>query len=114
MHHTLLSAEHAVGEVRPMTRALDVTAARELAVDVSVTAVTGTAPSMTLYIERQADDGAWFPIWTSTVITAPGQVSASIGPGLAVAAALGKTVRLRWTIAGAGASFTFSGGLQAV
>ena len=82
-----------------------------LAVDVSVTAVSGTTPSMLLYIERQGADGNWYPIWTSSAITAVGLTSTSIGSGMTIPAALGSTIRLRWAITGTTPSFTLTASL---
>ena len=87
---------------------IQINAVEYLAVDVSVTAVSGTTPSMLLYVERQGADGNWYPIWTSSAITAIGLTSTSIGSGLATPAALGSTIRLRWAITGTTPSFTFS------
>jgi hypothetical protein len=86
---------------------------QELAVDVNVTAVTGTNPSMTLSIQRKGADGVYYPIWTSSAITAPGVTSVSIGPGLAQAASIGDIVLLVWTITGTTPSFTFSASIIA-
>lgn len=79
-----------------------------LAVDVSVTAVSGTSPTLTLFLERQGLDGIWYAIWSPTAITAAGVASTSVGHGLATAQSITGTIRLRWVIGGTTPSFTFS------
>jgi hypothetical protein len=79
-----------------------------LAVDINVTAVSGTTPSMTLYVERQGADGNWYPIWTSSAITATGQTTTSVGPGCATTAVVTSILRFRAAITGTTPSFTMS------
>lgn len=79
-----------------------------LAVDVDVTAVSGTSASMSLFIERLGTDGHWYPIWSPTAITAAGVTSTSVGPGCATAAVVTSTIRFRWAVTGTTPSFTFS------
>lgn len=81
----------------------------ELSVDVNVSAVAGTnTPSMTLYVDRLGADGVWYPIYTSSAVTAAAVVSTSLGRGAATNATFGATARLRWVITGTTPSFTFS------
>jgi hypothetical protein len=87
----------------PVPRAI-----QALAVDVNVTAASGTSPSLTLILERLAADGNWYEIWSPTAITAAGAASTSIGPGCATAQVYTQTIRLRWLISGTSPSFTFS------
>lgn len=79
-----------------------------IAVDVNVSTVSGSTPSMTLYLERLGADGVWYEAWSSSAITAAGQTSTSIGPGCATAQVLTGSIRLRWAITGTSPSFTFS------
>lgn len=79
-----------------------------LAVDVSVTAVTGTTPTLNLFLERQGLDGVWYSVWAPTQITAAGTTSTSVGHGLATNAAITGLIRLRWVIGGTTPSFTLS------
>lgn len=79
-----------------------------LFVGVNVTAVSGSTPSMTLTLETLGLDGVWYPVWTSSAITAAGKVTASIGPGLATAQSFADQVRLSWAITGTTPSFTFT------
>lgn len=85
----------------------------QLAVDVNVTAVSGTTPSMTLSVQRKGADGVYYPLWTSAAITAVGVTSTDIGPGLTVAKSIAGLVRLVWTITGTTPSFTFSASIIA-
>ncbi len=90
------------------TAFLNVSSFRELAVDINVTAVSGTVPSCTFKVDRLGADGIWYNVWTSAAITAAGTASTSVGPGLATSASFGDVVRLTWTISGTTPSFTFS------
>ena len=87
----------------PVPRAI-----QALAVDVNVSAASGTSPSLTLILERLAADGNWYQIWSPTAITAAGTASTSVGPGCATAQVFTQTIRLRWVISGTSPSFTFS------
>lgn len=82
--------------------------AQSLAVDVNVSAVSGTTPSLSLFLERQGADGVWYAIWSPAAITAVGAVSTSIGPGCVIAEVPTGTGRLRWTISGTTPVVTFS------
>ncbi len=79
-----------------------------LAVDVNVTAASGTSPTLALFVDRLGADGNWYPIWSPTALTAAGQLSTSIGPGCAVAEVPTNNIRLRWVLGGTSPSFTFS------
>lgn len=85
----------------------------QLAFDFNVTAVTGTTPSMLVFIDRKGADGAYYPIYTSAAVTATGVTSVSIGPGLPNNAAIGNTIRMRWTLTGTTPSFTFTASILA-
>ncbi len=82
-----------------------------LVVDVNVTAVAGTTPSMTLVLERRDAFGNYVAMWTSAAITTTGLTSVIVGPFPAatgiVTALLTDQARLRVSaISGAGATFT--------
>lgn len=86
---------------------LDVSLCRRIALDINVTARSGT-PSIQFFIERKSADGSYTILYSSsTVSTSTAQVSRSIGPRCSTKESLGSTVRLRWTVTGSG-SFTFS------
>lgn len=80
----------------------------ELAVDINISAVSGTTPSIQFFVDRKGGDGVYYQIYNSTSLTTTGVVSTSVGAGCATAQAFGTTARLRWTIAGTSPSFTFS------
>ncbi len=84
-----------------------------LAVDVNVTAVGGTSPTLALFLERQGADGIWYSIWAPAAVTAAGAVSTSVGPGCATPASLTGMLRLRWQLGGTTPSFTFSASVVA-
>lgn len=77
-----------------------------VAVLLSVTAVTGTSPTLTCIVEDSADGTTWFPVKTASAITAVGSYRiVVVGP------ADGPTqprLRLRWTTGGTSPNFTFS------
>ncbi len=83
------------------------------AVDVNVTAASGTSPTLAFFLERQGADGVWYPVWSPAAVTAPGQLSTSVGPGCATAEVLTGSIRLRWTVGGTTPSFTFSASVVA-
>lgn len=81
----------------------------QLAVDVDVTALSGTSPTLTIFVERQGADGNWYPIYSPSAINATGLTSTSIGPGLTTPALVTSTVRFRWVIGGSATpTVTFS------
>ena len=87
---------------------------KELLVGISVTAVSGTNPSITPRLESIGADGAWYPLWTaSAAMTGGGTVLTSVGLGEATNEALGETVRIAWAFAGTSTPIvTFSGSVQ--
>jgi hypothetical protein len=85
----------------------------ELAVDVNITVITGTSPTLTLFVDRKGADGIYYQVWASAQITTSTQaVSTSIGPGCVQAHSFGATVRLRWAIGGTSPSYTMSQSIQ--
>ena len=80
----------------------------ELAVDVNVTAKSGTSPTLVLSIERKGADGAYYQIWASSSITNTGKQSTSIGTGMTTAQSFGSLCRLVWTIGGTTPSWTLT------
>lgn len=90
------------------TNPLQINAFGALAVDVAVTALSGTSPSIAFFLERQGADGNWYAIWAPTALTAVGTASTSVGPSCSTAEVLTNTLRLRWVLSGTNPSFTFS------
>jgi hypothetical protein len=83
----------------------------ELTVDVNITSVSGTSPTLQMFVDRKGADGVYYPIWQSMTISAATAVSTTIGAGMSIAQGFGALVRLRWVIGGTSASITFSGSL---
>lgn len=79
-----------------------------VAIDVNVTAVSGTTPSLALVVDRLGSDGIYYQIHAFAAITAAGKASVNLGPGATVNAIPGNAIRLRWTVTGTTPSFTFS------
>lgn len=102
----LVSADLAVGQYH------------ELQIDFNLTSITGgTSPSFNVTTKRKGADGIYYPIDTPTPITAVGNISRSIGAGLATPASLGGTIQVSVVVTGAptGAAWTLSvQGKQAV
>ena len=90
------------------TAALEVGPLTTLAVDVNVSAASGTTPTLDLYVDRLGADGIWYQIWHGTQVTGAGQTSTSIGPSCATNNVVTSTVRFRWVVGGTTPSFTFS------
>lgn len=93
---------------------LDVSRCRRIAIDINVTAVSGTAPFLQFFIDRKGVDGVYYPIWTSSLIGSTSTISKTLGAFATVHEALGAVVRLRWTITGTTPSFTFSVSVQGI
>ena len=83
----------------------------ELTIDVNVTGVSGTSPTLQVFVDRKGADGVYYPIWQCVTITAATMVSTTIGAGMSIAQGFGSLVRLRWIIGGTSASVTFSGSI---
>jgi|GEM_PF-2952967 len=72
--------------------------------DINVSAITG---SVTFTYSRKGHDGNYFQVWSGTLGNT-GSLSANIGHGLEVNKEPGMIGQLSWTLAGSGASVTFS------
>jgi hypothetical protein len=83
----------------------------QISVDVNITVITGTTPTLVLSVERKGVDGIYYPLWLSSSVTTVSMVSTSIGSGCVIAQSLGTTIRLRWVITGTTPSFTLSASL---
>ena len=88
--------------------------AKHVVVDLRVSAVSGTSPSLTPRLERLGSDGNWYTIWTGTAMTAVGNQSANIGPGLTTAVLPVGQVRLAWTVTGTTPSLTLAASIQGI
>jgi hypothetical protein len=82
-------------------------------IGVNVTALTGLLPVLTVIIEGQDEaSGQWYPLLTSVDIIAAGFTRLTVYPGVtpvlnqAVSNVLPATWRIRYTVAGTGASVT--------
>jgi hypothetical protein len=93
---------------------LAVLTCRRIAVDVNITAVSGTSPTIQFFIDRKDIFGNYYNIWQSSTFSAAGQASTTIGAFAAINQALGATVKLRWTVAGTSPSFTFSASIVGI
>lgn len=81
----------------------------ELAVDINLTVKAGTSPTIQFFIDRIGADTVAYNTWSSSVVSAVGQVSTSIGSGFSTAQSFGSTIQLRWIIGGSATpSWTFS------
>jgi hypothetical protein len=87
---------------------LDVSKCAQIAVDINISAISGTTPTIQFFVDRKDANGLYFNLWQSNVVSATGQASASIGPFMTMAQSLGSTVKLRYTITGTTPSATFS------
>ena len=105
---TVLTVASAAITVSTTSASLNVGSLVELAIDVNISAITGTSPTYQLIIDRQGADGVWYPIYTGTSITAVGVVSLNVGRSLPTNVAFGSTIRLREVVGGTTPSVTRS------
>lgn len=71
-----------------------------LEIDVNVTSITGTTPTIQYIYERKGTDGQYYPVWTSASINTTGKTSANPGVGCNPNASVGLSGRLRWVVGG--------------
>jgi hypothetical protein len=105
---TVLNLASAAHTVSGDAGDLDVSKYRRIAVDINITAVSGTSPTIQFFVDRKDANGIYYNLWTDSSVNATGQRSVTIGPFATITQSLGSTVKLRWTIAGTSPSFTFS------
>lgn len=79
---------------------------------INVTAVSGTAPTLTVSLQMQDANANWFTLATTPTISANGIYVLAVGPGLINNYPIMNTARLSWTIGGTTPSFTVQRGLQ--
>jgi len=105
---TALNTAPAAITVTTTSADLTTGAYKELAIDINISAITGTTPSYTLGINRKGADGVYYPIYTGTAQTAVGKVSISLGIGASTNTAFGSTIQVVETVAGTTPSVTRS------
>lgn len=93
---------------------LDVSKCRRIAVDINITAVSGSSPTIQFFVDRKDANGIYYNLWSSSVTNATGQISTTIGAFATINQALGAIARLRWTITGSTPSFTFSASVTGI
>ena len=81
-----------------------------LLVDVSVTSLRGTSPTIQPIVERKGSDDVWYPVYKPTALSAAGTFSTSIGVGMETPAPLGTMARLRFVLGGTSYSTTVTTG----
>lgn len=86
----------------------------QIIVDINVTSVRGTTPSMAFFLDRLGADANWYPMFSPTALTAAGVISGSIGPGLATNVCFADKARLRWTVGGSALSTTVVTGANSI
>lgn len=78
----------------------------EIAMDISVTTLTGTAPTLTFSISRKGTDGVYYPIYTGAAISATGVQSVSLGAGLGASPSVSFGNLIRITCVAGGTALT--------
>lgn len=73
---------------------------RRLEFNINVSALAGTTPAITVFIEGLDNEGVWYPLYSPAAISTVSDTSQSIGPGMQTNTVIPDTVRVRWTIAG--------------
>lgn len=105
---TVLNTVSAAIAVTTTSADLTVGPYKELAIDVNISAITGTTPSYTLSVNRKGADGVYYPIYTGTALTAVGKITVSLGVGAETNKAFGNTIQVVETVAGTTPSVTRS------
>jgi hypothetical protein len=105
---TVLNSPSSVHTASSDTGDLDVSKYRRVALDINITSVSGTTPSIQFFVDRKDANSIYTNLWSSSAITATSSISSTIGAFATNKQALGAIVRLRWTITGTSPSFTFS------
>ncbi len=106
---TLLSQASAAQNANGTSDDLDVSLCKRIAVDINITAHSGTSPTVQFFLERKDPFGNYTILWQSSVISTLTTASQSIGAKCTTKESLGSTVHLRWTIGGsASPTVTFS------
>ena len=90
----------------PYENGLPVESFDVLAVDVSVTAITGT--SIQFFYDRLGADGVWYTIYSSGAVTTTGSASTTLAGQNSASQEFGFIGRLRWTLIGTNATFSAS------
>ena len=80
----------------------------EIALDVNLSALTGTSPTFQVFLDRKGADGVYYQIYQSTSLTAAGSISTSVGMGAATNHSCGLFLRLRIVTGGTTPNATFS------
>ena len=80
----------------------------ELAVDVSTTVVTGTTPTLDIFVDRKGTDGVYYNIYHPTQVTTVTTSSGTLGVGAGTNVSLGSLIRLRLVVGGTTPSFTLT------
>jgi hypothetical protein len=80
-----------------------------LAVNINITAITGTTPTMNFFIEGLDDNGVWYTLWAPTQFTTTtGDTESEIGPGLPQNHVVPGVIRVRVALGGTSPSYTMS------
>lgn len=73
---------------------------RRLEFNLNITALAGTTPTITIFVEGMDNEGAWYSLYAPSAISTTGDTSQSIGPGMQSNTVIPDTVRVRWLIGG--------------
>jgi hypothetical protein len=108
----VLNQASAVQSANGNTVSLSVGQDHTLFIGINLTALGGTSPTAQFFVDTLGADGVWYQIWASATMSGAGQVTTSIGPGLATTADFGDTIRLRWSLGGTSPTATFSASIK--
>jgi hypothetical protein len=82
----------------------------ELLLGLNLTAIRGTNPSITFFVEFKGADDSAYPLYSPNALTAIGAISQTIGEGKQTDAPITDFVRLRWVVAGTAIATTVGTG----
>lgn len=73
---------------------------RRLEYNLNISALAGTSPTITVFVEGMDNEGQWYSLYAPTVISTVSDTAQSIGPGMQTNTVIPDTVRVRWVIGG--------------
>jgi hypothetical protein len=73
---------------------------RRLEFDLNISALAGTSPTITIFVEGLDNEGVWYSLYAPTVISTVVDTPQSIGPGMQTNTVIPDTIRVRWVIGG--------------
>lgn len=77
-----------------------------LAVDILVSAASGTSPTINFYVQRKDANGNWVTLYAFPTLSAASSENSNIGPGATTPKIVTGVMRVIWELGGVTPSFT--------